>query len=279
MPSSWVRGHSSKGYSRSASPQPFPLPDVRLDMTMRSHDEKTNGVLTFETLAGLLAGAKREWPILLRLLLAATAFWVFAEVAEDVAEGSTAAIDRALLLMMRDPNDASLMLGPGWFQEMMRDFTGLGGFGILFLATLSAIGFLLLEGKWHAALLLLFAVLGGLLLSTLLKAGFDRPRPDLVPHGSIVTSASFPSGHSTLSAVVYLTIGALIARFRPNPRVKVYVLMLAAGVALIVGASRVYLGVHWPTDVLAGWAIGSAWALFCWFVALILQRLGRVEQS
>ena len=248
-------------------------------MMTQSNDKDENGPFSLETFTRLLAGARREWPILLTLLLAATAFWVFAELADEVSEGSTADIDRALLLMMRDPGDASLMLGPGWFQEMMRDFTGLGGFGILIFATLSAVGFLLLEGKWHAALFLLVAVLGGLLLSTLLKAGFDRPRPDLVPHGSIVTSASFPSGHSTLSAVVYLTLGALIARFRPDPRVKVYVLMLAAGIAFIVGVTRVYLGVHWPTDVLAGWAIGAGWALFCWCIALLLQRWGSVEQT
>lgn len=227
----------------------------------------------------LLGSARREWPILLTLLLAAGALWVFIEVAEEVLEGDTAAIDRAILLMLRDSADPALMAGPGWFQEMMRDFTGLGGFGILLLATVAAAGFLLLEGKWHAALLLLVAVLGGMLISTLLKAGFDRPRPDLVPHGSIVTSPSFPSGHSTLAAVTYLTIGALIARFRPNPRVRVYVLVLAMLTTFLVGVSRIYLGVHWPTDVLAGWAIGSAWALLCWLVALVLQSRGEVEQS
>jgi undecaprenyl-diphosphatase len=230
-------------------------------------------------LSRLLGSARREWPILLTLLLAAGAFWGFIELADEVVEGETLAIDRAILLLLRDGADPKLMAGPGWFQEMMRDFTGLGGFGVLLIATVAATGFLLLEGKWHAALLLIFAVLSGMLISTLLKAGFDRPRPDLVPHGSIVTSPSFPSGHSTLSAITYLTIGALIARFRPNPRVRVYVLVLAILVTFLVGISRVYLGVHWPTDVLAGWAVGSAWALMCWFLALVLQSRGEVEQS
>jgi undecaprenyl-diphosphatase len=233
----------------------------------------------FALAARMLGSARREWPILLTLVLAAGAFWLFIALADEVVEGETAAIDRAILLMLRDPSDPLLMAGPGWFQEMMRDFTGLGGFGILLLATLSATGFLLLEGKWHAAVFLVFAVAGGILISTLLKMGFDRPRPDLVPHGSIVSTASFPSGHSTLSAVVYLTIGALIARFRPNPRVRVYVLSLAIMVTFLVGISRVYLGVHWPTDVLAGWSIGAGWALLCWFVALLLQMRGSVEQS
>jgi undecaprenyl-diphosphatase len=230
-------------------------------------------------LTRLLGSARREWPILLTLLLAAGALWTFIEVADEVTEGSTAAIDRAILLMLRDSADPTRMAGPGWLQEMMRDFTGLGGYGILTLATVAAAGFLLLEGKWHAAVLLLAAVLGGMLLSTLLKAGFDRARPDLVPHGSIVTSASFPSGHSTLSAVAYLTIGALVARFRPDPRVRVFVLVVAMLITFLVGISRVYLGVHWPTDVVAGWALGAAWALLCWFVALVLQMRGEVEQS
>jgi undecaprenyl-diphosphatase len=227
----------------------------------------------------LLGSARREWPILLTLLLAAGAFWTFIEVADEVTEGSTAAVDRAILLMLRDSADPRLMAGPGWLQEVMRDFTGLGGYGILTLATVAATGFLCLEHKWHAAVLLLVAVLGGMLLSTLLKAGFDRPRPDLVPHGSIVSSASFPSGHSMLSAVVYLTLGALIARFRSDPGVRVYILGLSIFVTFLVGVSRVYLGVHWPTDVLAGWALGAAWALLCWFVALLLQMRGDVEQN
>jgi undecaprenyl-diphosphatase len=98
-------------------------------------------------------------------------------------------------------------------------------------------------------------------------------------HGSIVTSASFPNGHSMLAAVVYLTIGALIARFRPDPRVKIYALTLAAITTILVGISRVYLGVHWPTDMLAGWMIGAAWALICWFAALLLQARGQVEKE
>ena len=100
---------------------------------------------------------------------------------------------------------------------------------------------------------LLVAVGGGVLLSTLLKIGFDRPRPDLVPHGAVVY-ASFPSGHAMLSAVVYLTLGALLARVQPRRLLKLYLLGLAILLTVAVGISRVYLGVHWPTDVVAGWA-------------------------
>lgn len=226
----------------------------------------------------ILSDARREWPILLFLLLATTAVWTFVVVADQIAEGSTLAIDRELLRLFRDPDDPGLA-GPPWLQEMMRDFTGLGGTGVLTLITLSAIGFLLLERKDHAAALLLVAVLGGVVLTNVLKIGFGRPRPPHMDYEPLLESASFPSGHSTMAAVVYLTIGALIARMRPDPRVKVYVIALSILIAVITGISRVYLGVHWPTDVIAGWAVGSAWALLCWLVALFLQRQGRIERS
>jgi len=248
-------------------------------MNSSSETSSQNQSAWLVRLIGTMGDAWREWPILLIMLLVAGAIWGFIELADEVSEGSTAAIDRQLLLLLRNAQDPDLPAGPLWFQEMMRDFTGLGGTAVLTLITLSATGFLLLEGKRHAALLLVVAVFGGMLLSQLLKAGFDRPRPMLTPHGSYVVSASFPSGHSMLSAVVYLTIGALIARLRPNPRVRVYVLVLSALVTIIVGISRVYLGVHWPTDVLAGWAVGAAWALLCWLVALFLQRRGSVERA
>lgn len=227
----------------------------------------------------VLSGLWREWPILLIMLLAAAAVWAFIEIAGEVTEGSTEAIDNKLLLLLRDSADSSRPAGPPWLREMMRDITGLGGTGVLTLITLSATGFLLLERKRHAAALLVVAVIGGTILSNALKLGFGRERPSLGDFDAILTSASFPSGHSTMAAAVYLTIGALIARVRPDPRVRAYVLLLSVLVTLLVGISRIYLGVHWPTDVLAGWAIGAAWALLCWLVALLLQRRGSVESG
>jgi len=203
--------------------------------------------------------------------------WAFAELADEVLEGETHAFDRALLLNMRNPSDPSDPLGPEWVEELFRDFTALGGAGVLVLVTLAAAGFMALERKFASVVLLLVAVGGGVLLVTFLKLGFDRPRPELVSHGAYVYLASFPSGHSKLSAVTYLTLGGLLARMHPRPEVRAYLMLLAMLLTFIVGISRVYLGVHWPTDVLAGWAAGGSWALLCWLVVGRLQEVGKTS--
>jgi undecaprenyl-diphosphatase len=131
--------------------------------------------------------------------------------------------------------------------------------------------------KYHALLLLLAATGGALLLSLLLKDVIDRPRPDLIAHRSHVMTKSFPSGHAMLSAAVYLTLGVLLARLTTSLRLKLYFLCIALLLTLLVGVSRVFMGVHWPTDVMAGWAAGLAWAIGCWLVARWLQRRGSVE--
>jgi undecaprenyl-diphosphatase len=145
------------------------------------------------------------------------------------------------------------------------------------MLSLAAATYLLLEGKRHAALFVTLAVGSGWLLSSLFKLAFDRPRPDLVPHGVYVYSTSFPSGHAMMSAVTYLTLGALLARLHRPRALKAFFLGIAVVLTVVVGLSRVYLGVHWPTDVVAGWAAGSVWASACWLVALVFQRRGKVE--
>lgn len=215
---------------------------------------------------------RHELATLIMWLLVVGATLAFAVLGDAVANGQTYVFDRELLLMLRNPMDFSDPLGPEWVEEMVRDFTALGGKGVLILVTLSASVYFLLEGRYSEAGLLLIAVVGGILLSTLLKLGFDRPRPDLVPHLSHVVTASFPSGHTKLSAVTYLTLGALLARMHSQVRVKSYLLLMAILLTLLVGISRVYLGVHWPTDVLAGWLLGGAWALLCWLAMGWLQR-------
>lgn len=213
------------------------------------------------------------------VLLALLSLLGFLQIAEEMAEGETRGFDRAVLLAFRMPADPAQPIGPPWLAEVARDLTGLGGGTVLTGVTLGVAGYLALARKRGAALLVLASVGGGMVLSTLLKLGFDRPRPDIVPHAVTVYLASFPSGHAMLSAVTYLTLGALLARVQTGWTLRLYLLALAGLVTLLVGVSRVYLGVHWPTDVLAGWCAGAAWALVCWLVALWLQREGRVERS
>lgn len=220
-----------------------------------------------------------ESVMLLTSLLVAGGIWGFVELADEVLEGETRQIDEWIMLLLRNPEDLSDPLGPLWFEEMMRDITAFGSIIFLTLFSLAVVGFLLLKKKKGMAVYTTAAISGGLLLSTLLKHSFNRPRPDLVPHGSYVMSASFPSGHSMLSAVVFLTLGGLIARYTKPKQLKVYVLTLSIMATLMVGCSRVYLGVHWPTDVLAGWTAGSSWALFCWVCVIFLQRRGQVEEN
>jgi undecaprenyl-diphosphatase len=221
----------------------------------------------------------REAPTLLAVLLAAAAGWLLIEVVESVVAGKTAAVDRAIVLWFRSADDARRLIGPPWLQEMMRDFTALGGIGVLALVTCGVATFLILERKRNAAMLLVVATVTGLLISQAAKFGFARPRPDLEPVSTIVLTASFPSGHSTMAAIVYLTCGVLIASYRHRRRVKTYVVVVAAMISLLVGFSRVYLGVHWPTDVLAGLCLGAAWALLCWAGLRVLQSFGYVERE
>ncbi len=222
--------------------------------------------------------ARQELLPLILLVPIAGGVWLFAGLADEVGEGETRKVDRAVLLALREPADLSDPIGPPWMEEAVRDFTGLGSMAVLSLLTLAVCGFLVLDGKERVALLVFAAVTGGLLGSTLLKAGFQRPRPDLVPHRVVVSSSSFPSGHSMNAAATYLTLGALLARIQKKRRLRAFILSLAALLTLLVGFSRVYLGVHWPTDVLAGWTAGGVWAFLCWVVALRLQRRGAIEK-
>jgi undecaprenyl-diphosphatase len=201
----------------------------------------------------------------------------FFSLSRAVVRGQTEDVDRQLLLAMRVPGDLSNPIGPRWVEEIGRDLTALGGTAVLTLITLTAAAFFWLASMHRGAVYVAAACFGAMLLSSMLKQQFDRPRPDLVPHGAMVYSSSFPSGHSTMAATVYLTLGLVASRFVSRKRLKALFLTVAALVTGAVGVSRVYLGVHWPTDVLAGWAVGASWALVCWCAAVWLQDRGVIE--
>lgn len=209
---------------------------------------------------------------LILVIGAAGAFWAFFNIASEVSEGETSAFDRRILLALRNPADPSDPIGSRSLQEAMRDVTALGGVTVMTMVSIVAVlAFLIHRRRWHAGIMAA-TVLLAFVSSEGLKKLYDRPRPDLVPHGSYVYSSSFPSGHSTLSAATFLTLAMLIASLEPNRGTKGMVFILAALLVLGIGFSRVYLGVHWPSDVLAGWSLGAAWALAAWMALLKFGR-------
>jgi undecaprenyl-diphosphatase len=206
--------------------------------------------------------ASREFRILAPVVIVIGLLTLFIQLAGEVMEGDTHRFDSAILLAFRT-TDLSDPIGPQWLEIAMTDLTSLGGYTVLMLFSLLAMGYLLLIRRPASAGLVLVSGIGGILLNKGLKIGFDRPRPDLVAHLAEVHSLSFPSGHAMLSAIMYLTLGVLIARSRTEPWLKAYILGCAIALSFLIGLSRVYLGVHWPTDVLAGWCLGGAWAILC----------------
>ncbi len=220
----------------------------------------------------------REVGALIAVFIGAALILAFGFLASEVVEGDTKHFDMAILMAFRTPGHPADLLGPPWVEEMVRDITALGSFAFIIIIVTAAVGYLLLVHKYALAIVVIGAELSGILMSTLLKNAFDRPRPDL-DHAARVFTASFPSGHATLSAVTFLTLGALLTRTNADERVKLYFITVAVLLTLLVGSSRVYLGVHYPSDVVAGWCLGSAWAVLCWAIVLWLQRSGKVDRA
>lgn len=219
-----------------------------------------------------LTSLKKGWlreplvPVLVLVILGG--IWGFLEIAGEVMEKETHHFDESILLAMREPGDTHDPIGPPRVEEMARDLTALGGFTLLTAVTLVAGGVAIFAGRGKLALLAILSIVSGTVVMTLLKQGYDRPRPALVEHGTLVHNASFPSGHSMMAAMVWLTLGILLARTQPKKRVRAFIVGISVLVVLLVGISRVYLGVHWPTDVLGGWMLGGAWAILFWLVAM-----------
>jgi undecaprenyl-diphosphatase len=219
---------------------------------------------------------RQEAAVLLAALGIVVSLTVFSKTAGEMLEGDLREWDEHVLRLMRSERDPAVPIGPMWLVQAAIDVTALGGTTVPALFLVIVVGYLALEHRYDAIVLVVVATAGAGLLGEGLKWWFARARPEIVPHLVYVGSASFPSGHSMLAVVTYLTLGALLARFIPRRRSRTYCVVVSLVLALLVGLSRVYLGVHYPTDVLAGWSAGLAWALLCWLVARYLQYRGRV---
>ena len=182
--------------------------------------------------------------------------WAFSEIAEKVRAGSTQGFDDAVMHWMAAHQTKTL-------QSVMLEITALGTGAVVGMIVFIAGMFLWLNRHRHSAILLIAATLGGMLLDNLLKIGFNRPRPQIFKWGTYAVSSSFPSGHAMSSVIVYGTVAYLAARLQQNAASRIATMVFAATMIVLICASRLYLGVHYPSDVLAGVTIGLAWAGFC----------------
>jgi undecaprenyl-diphosphatase len=219
----------------------------------------------------------REVILLLTLGAISGGLWLSIEVSDWVMEDGDHAVDERILVALRQPNDPAVPIGPGWVKTAALDITALGSAPVLTLIVVLICGFLLLERKFSAAGLILFASLTGTFLNHMLKNFFGRERPDVVPHLAEFGNSSFPSGHSMLASIIYLTLAALLTQTVKTVPTKMYLIAAAFLMAFLVGLTRVILGVHYPSDVLVGWTGGTAWALLCWMVARWLRQRGKLS--
>ncbi len=221
----------------------------------------------------LFENNKVEIKVLLWIFIIVIGTLIFILIANKVNEGKTKHFDLMILKSLRVQDNLHQPAGPEWVELAMRDITSLGGGTVVVIITIVVVGFLILQKNYNAMWLILLATIGGALVSLGLKELIGRERPPLIFHLVYVDSLSFPSGHSMISAVVYLTQAFLLARIRKKKSTRVYIITVALILTFLIGISRVYLGVHYPTDVLAGWSIGFAWAFLCWFIVwYIMER-------
>jgi undecaprenyl-diphosphatase len=222
---------------------------------------------------------RQELSILVGAIVILALIWIFATLAGEVMEGDTRQFDEWVLGALREPADPGLLRGPKWLASGAQDLTALGSPTVLGLTVLVVTGYLFLHGLYRNGMFIFVASVGGWVLNWLLKAAFARSRPDIVPHLREVMSSSFPSGHALTSAAVYLTLGALLMRIAEGRLAKYYCIAIAMLLTFLVGSSRVFLGVHYPTDVVAGWLIGLSWALLCWVVERTLERRAGLKRE
>ena len=227
----------------------------------------------FKPLAqSVLSLARGEITALAALAILAGGVVAFIDIAEDFSEDEAQSFDMRVLTGLHPGPDPADPIGPEWLQVAAQDFTALGSLAILITIALIVCGFLAMQKRWLQAGLLVLALAGGLLLSETMKGVFERTRPPEIYHAAGYLNASFPSGHALLSTVFYLTLGAMLARLLKRRREKLYALSIALTLAMLVGLTRIYLGVHWTSDVLAGWCLGASWAMACWLVEWAVEK-------
>ncbi len=234
-------------------------------------------ILTFKNFLHELV--TKEIKVFIVLLVFFISAFVFFQIADEIVEGETDQFDISVIEFFRTEKDLSKPTGSFWVTEFMTDITALGGGTVLGIISIFVSIFLLLQRKYDAFWLLLGATIGGTIISFFLKEIYSRERPDLIYRLVTVTSLSFPSGHSMMSAVLYLTQAAIVARFQKQWKIRIYIISIALFLTFMIGFSRVYLGVHYPTDVMGGWTIGLAWASLCWCLAWYIQRRKRLKQE
>lgn len=216
--------------------------------------------------------AHKEFRLFFTVFIIVTAGWLFIIIAANVKDGSTQKFDQSIIELFREPGTTSKPVGPEGLPGTMRDITALGGAPVIFIITIAVTGFLVLRKDYHSIFLVLFAVIGGALIDQWFKHLFGRARPLLEYRLVQEYSLSFPSGHSMMSAVIYLSLAVLVSRILVRKIMRLYVIIVAILLSFIIGISRIYLGVHYPTDVLGGWSLGLAWAGICWFISYYTER-------
>lgn len=209
------------------------------------------------------------------LLLCIAGLWGFAEIYDEIEGGEIDEFDVWVADLLRPPENGFNPVGPDWLVSTAADLTALGGTPVLVLMIALVCGYVAVVRRFGLLWLLLVSSVLGTLLNTALKLVIGRQRPDEALHLVEVSNASFPSGHAMLATIVYLTLGAVVASTRPRTRERVYVIGAAVLIAGVVGLTRVYLGVHYPTDVLAGWSVGLSWTVVCLLVAYRISRRER----
>jgi undecaprenyl-diphosphatase len=227
--------------------------------------------------SGIARWRLNEFWVLLFIFMKALGAWIFIEIADEVIEGEALPLDRWVFSLFHQTGKTHPE-GPDWLVTAMLDVSALGGWTVMTLITGIVSGYLFLSRRRRLLLVLLIAVLGGALLSLGLKELFARERP---PVSLFLTPGTFgfPSGHSMMSAVLYPTLAVLLARVQERLKVRVYLLLMGVLLPLLVGFSRIYLGFHYLTDVLAGWAGGMAWASLAGFIARHLQQKGKIREN